>query len=189
MKMFDFITKRLKFKRIVNRQFNQHVIFIALEAGEYFMSDRWNQIPEVTNNFKVEFKVLNDSKILQIIILIDEQRYILNINTETESAAYFTNFLESICCFKTWDSLVYVSSTDKPKDFLCINLVEPLIFRVMALIDNPDNPQYIDICVDAKLFCSELISPLFECKPFSKYIAEAKLLEKYSPNKVLLPIH
>ena len=187
--MFDFITKRIKLKNIINRQFNQQVIFIAQEAGEYFISDRWKKIPEITKDFKVEFEVSNDSKILQINMFIDGQKYILNINTKTESAVYFVNFLESICSFKTWDSLVYVSSIDNTKDFLCINFVEPLIFRIMALIDNPDNPKYIDICVDAKLFCSEFISPLFECEPFSKYIAQARLLEKYSPKKVQLLIH
>ena len=119
---------------------------------------------------------------------INDKDYTLNINTETESATYFANFLEALWCFKSWESLVYVSSTDDVSDFLCLQNVEPLTQRLAIMIDAKGKKEIVDICVDAELFSKEFILPLCECKPFNKIIEKAKNLEKYSPKKVKMPL-
>ena len=190
--MFKFIENIIKFKEIKKRQFNQHVIFMALEAGEYFLfseEERWKHLPPKTKNFKVDFEVSDDNKILKINLHIDDKIYTLNIDTNTESAVYFANFLESIWCFKDWDSLVYVSSTDNVNDFLCLQNVEPstLTQRLAIMIDAKGKREIVDICIDAELFSKEFIFSLCECEPFDKIIKEATKLEKYSPKKVKMP--
>ena len=190
--MFKFISNIIKFKKIEKRQFNQHVIFMVFEAGEYFLfseEHRWEHLPPKTDNFKVDFNVSDDHKILKINMHIDDKIYTLNIDTNTESAAYFANFLESIWCFKDWDSLVYVSATDNVNDFLCLQNVEPsaLTQRLAIMIDAKGRKEIVDICIDAELFSKEFIYPLCECEPFDKIIKEATKLEKYSPKKVKMP--
>ena len=192
--MFKFIENIIKFKKIEKRQFNQQVIFMALDAGKYFIfseEERWKHIPPKTKNFKVDFEVSDDHKILKINMHMDEKTYTLNINTETESATYFANFLESIWCFKDWDSLVYVSSTDNTSDFLCLTNVEKstLSQRLMVMLDAKGKKEIVDICVDAQLFAKEFIQPLRECEPFKSVIEKAILLENYSPKKVRMPIY
>ena len=189
--MFKFISNIIKFKKIEKRQFSQHVIFAALDAGEYFLfsdEQRWNNLPAKTGNFKVDFGVSEDHQILNINMHINDKDYTLNINTETESATYFANFLEALWCFKSWESLVYVSSTDDVSDFLCLQNVEPLTQRLAIMIDAKGKKEIVDICVDAELFSKEFILPLCECKPFNKIIEKAKNLEKYSPKKVKMPL-
>ena len=67
--MFKFIENKIKFHKIEKRQFSQHVIFMAQTAGEYFLfseEERWKHLPPKTENFKVNFEVTEDSKILKI---------------------------------------------------------------------------------------------------------------------------
>ena len=191
--MFKFIENIIKFKKIEKRQFNQHVIFMALDAGEYFLfskEQRWENLPPKTENFKVDYEVSNNHKILKINMHINDKTYTLNINTETESATYFANFLESIWCFKDWESLVYVSSTDNVSDFLCLRNVDSktLTQRLAIMIDAKGKKEIVDICIDAQLFAKEFIQPMWDCDPFSKVIEEAAKLEKYSPRKVKMPL-
>ena len=166
---------------------------MALEAGEYFLFSEeerwWKYLPPKTENFKVDFEVSDDHKILKINLHIDDKIYTLNIDTNTESAAYFANFLESIWCFKDWDSLVYVSSTDNVNDFLCLRNVEPktLTQRLAIMVDAKDKKEIVDVCIDTQLFAKEFINPLRECEPFKSIIEKAILLEKYSPKKVKMP--
>jgi len=191
--MFKLIKNIIKFKKIEKRQFRQHVIFMVFDAGQYFLfseEERWKYLPPKTDNFKVDFEVSNDHKILKINLHIDNKDYIFNINTETESATYFANFLESIWCFKDWESLVYVSSTENVEDFLCLRNVDPktLTQRLAIMIDAKDKKEIVDICVDAELFSKEFIQPLCDCDPFAKIIEDAIKLEKYSPKKVRMPL-
>ena len=191
--MFKFIDNKIKFIKIERRQFNQHVIFMALDAGEYFLwseKERWKHLPPKTENFKVNFDTSDNHEILIINLNIDDKKYILNINTKTESCPYFANFLESIWCFKNWDSLCYVSSTDNVSDFLCLQNVDPktLTQRLAIMIDAHGKREIIDICIDAQLFAKEFIYPLCECEPFDKIIKDATKLEKYSPKKVRMPL-
>ena len=191
--MFKFIKNKIKFHKIEKRQFSQHVIFMAQTAGEYFLfseEERWKHLPPKTENFKVNFEVTGDSRILKIILDIDNNKYVLNIDTKTESAVYFINFLESFWCFKNWDSLVYVSSTDNTNDFLCLRNVEADTFtqRLAIMLDANGEKKIVDICIDAQLFAQEFIYPLYECEPFAKFIKEAQLLEKYSPKKVKMTL-
>ena len=192
--MFKFISNIIKFKKIEKRQFNQQVIFMALEAGKYFIfsdEQRWQHKPPKTEDFKVDFEVSDDHKILKINLNINGNKHTLNIDTKTESATYFANFLESIWCFKDWDSLVYVSSTNDASDFLCLNNVEKstLTQRLMIMLDTKGKKEIVDVCIDAQLFAKEFIQPLRDCEPFNKAIGEAILLEKYSPKKVKMPIY
>ena len=128
--------------------------------------------------------------LLKINMHINDKTYTLNINTETESATYFANFLESIWCFKNWDSLVYVSSTDNVDDFLCLRNVDPktLTQRLSIMIDAKGKKEIVDICIDLELFSKEFIQPLWDCDPFAKIIEDATNLEKYSPKKVRMPL-
>ena len=192
--MFNFFKNIIKFKKIKKRQFNQQVIFIAHDAGKYFIfseEERWKHLPSKTKNFKVDFEVSDDHKILKVNMHIDNKTYTLNVDTKTESATYFANFLESIWCFKDWDSLVYVSSTSNTNDFLCLTNIDKstLIQRLMIMLDVKDKKEIIDICVDAQLFAKEFIQPLRECEPFKSVIEQAILLENYSPKKVRMPIY
>lgn len=76
------------------------------------MNKDGNICRQKTKDFRVNFEFSNDHKTIKINLNIDSNKHTLNINTKNESAAYFSNFLESIWCFKDWDSLCYISSTD-----------------------------------------------------------------------------
>lgn len=191
--MFQFIKNKLKFSKICKIQFRQQIIFVALDGGKYILGDEnWDVKPKKARNFNVNFEVLDNAKVLKVIFLIDEQKYSFCVDTREECGTYFMNFLEAFHCFNNWESLVYVSSTDKPKDYLCITNSqpsEPDFLRLIMLINDNDNTEIIDTYIDIKLFISEFIIPLTECEPFKQYIEQAQLLLKYSPKKVKMPLY
>jgi len=49
--MFQFIKNKLKFNKICKIQFNQQVIFIALDSGKYILEDgNWKVKPKKAGN-------------------------------------------------------------------------------------------------------------------------------------------
>lgn len=187
--MFGFIKNKLKFNKIVKMQFNQQIIFSALEGGEYIMSDLYAQKPPLTENFNVSFGIGEDKRSLQVLFTIDDKEYPLNIDTSTESFTFFVNFLEAICSFKSWKTLVYVSSTDNVNDFFYIKNIDSSRLRLIALLNVKGEAQRVDICIDPQMFLSEFVTPFrTEIKPFDKILQEAAVLEKYSPEKISLPL-
>lgn len=52
--MFKLIKNIIKFKKIEKMQFNQQVIFMALDAGKYFIfsdEQRWKHLPPKNEGF------------------------------------------------------------------------------------------------------------------------------------------
>lgn len=182
--IINFIKRQIKLKKIKDMQFRQQVIWIAHEPYQYFVckDERWETIPQKISDFKVEFEVCDNSKILRIHFFIDDIPYKLDINTKMESCAYFINFLECWYSFRTWDTLCYTSATDNIDDFICIHNFDSIYLRFMGIIGSSTNKKYIDVCVDGRQFIKELIKPLYECEPFSKYIFEVFELFKNSNN-------
>lgn len=185
--MFKFITNRIKFNKIVKRQFNQHIIFIAHDIAMDYFEKVMSAKPNITNKFEVNFEVSENKEVLIILLNIDDNRYELHINTKAESASYFINILEAIYSFKSWDSLVYVSATENPNDYIHISF-SPTYFRFIAVLNAHGEPKYIDTLIEGIDIIDKLVVPLIECEPFGKYMLEAKKLHKYSPKKVKLPL-
>lgn len=185
--MFEFITNRIKFNKICERQFNQHSIFIAHDIAMDYFEKSIKTKPNITNKFEVSFEVSDNKEVLIIILNIDDNTYRLCINTKTENAPYFINLLESIYCFKSWDSLVYVSATNNPNDFIYI-IFSQKYFRIIGILNAHEEPQYIDTLIDGADIIEKLVVPLVDCEPFGKYMMDAKKLHKYSPAKVKMPL-
>lgn len=187
--MFDFIKKKFKFNKIVKMQFNQQIIFLAQEGGNYMVSDAYKQLPAHTENFNVSYEFIKDETILRVVLNVDDETYCLDINIETESFLYFLNFLEAICCFETWRSLVYVSSTDNVNDFLYVKNIDDSKMRIIALLNVNGEQKTLDKCIDTKAFISEFVYPFIkDIGPFNEYLKEAQELAKYSPKKINLPL-
>lgn len=187
MAMIKFITDRIKFKKIVDMQFRQQIIFIAHDVAMDFFEKAMEVVPNPASKFEVSFEVSDNKEVLGIILNIDDNQYRLDINTKTENAPYFINVLESIYSFKSWDSLVYVSSTDKPNDFIHINF-SPTYFRIIAVLGANDEPKYIDTRIEGIEILDKLIVPLVDCAPFGEYMLNAKKLYHCSPKKVKMPL-
>ena len=185
--MFRFIKDKIKFNKIKKVQFEQHIIFTALEPDGYFVSERLEQIPEKANDFNVYFKISDNCENLRINFEINNELYFMDINIKTENVLYFINFLESIYCFNSCDSLVYVSSNNNPNDFFCIKTVDPLTLRIMAILNVHNDMKIIDICIDKQDFENKFLVYFANCTPFDIHINAAKLLKKYSPKIIAMP--
>lgn len=175
MHMLKFIKSKIRLKKIKDMQFRQQVIWIAHEPYQHFVcsDERWETIPKKISDFRAEFEVADNGKILRIHFCIDNVSYKLDINTIKESCTYFINFLECWYSIRNWDTLCYTSATDKADDFICIHNFDSIYLRFMGIIDSSTDKKYIDVCIDGRQFVDELIKPLYECEPFSKYITEA----------------
>ena len=185
--MFKFISDRIKFKKIVDMQFRQHVIFLAHDIAMDYFEKEINTVPNPAKKFEVSFNVSDNKEVLGIVLNIDDNEYHLDINTKTETAPYFINVLEAIYSFKSWDSLVYVSSTDKPNDFLYIRF-SPTYFRIFGILNANSEPQYLDTLIKGIEILDKLVAPLIDCEPFGKYMLNAKKLYHCSPKKVEMPL-
>lgn len=185
--MFKFISDRIKFKKIVDMQFRQHIIFIAHDIAMDYIEKEMDTVPNPAKKFEVSFNVSDNKEVLGIVFNIDDNEYHLDINTKTESAPYFINVLEAIYSFKLWDSLVYVSATDKPNDFIHINF-SPTYFRIIGVLGANDKPKYIDTRIKGIEILDKLVVPLVDCEPFGKYMLNAKKLYHCSPKKVKMPL-
>lgn len=186
--MFGFIKNLIKIRQIYKTQFRQQVIFLALEAGEHFICEHWAEKPDLAKTFCTTIEPIIDNNKLELSIKVNDEIFPLIIDSQNESIIYFTNFLETIWCFKNCKSYVYVSSTDNVNSFFCIKKVSDDIYRIMAIIDAQENKRILDTCVYKDCFEEQFLKPLENIEPFSKVKQNSSQLKKHSPKIIKLPI-
>ena len=186
--MFGFIKKLIKIRQIYKTQLRQQVIFLALDAGEYFICEHWAEMPDLAKTFCTTIEPIIGNNKLKLSIKVNDEIFPLIIDLQNESIIYFTNFLESILCFENCKSYVYVSSTDNTNDFFCINKVSDDIYRIMAIVDVQKDKRILDTCVYKNIFEEQFLKPLEGIEPFDKVKQNSSQLKKYSPKVIKLPI-